>query len=82
MVVMCPICGKRGYLLRGSKNYFRVKHYLYVPNGKKFALGQNMRMPYHNNKNCNDRKDLSYYDKKDTYCRVTAEWALLHLDKH
>jgi len=82
MVVICAICGKRGYLQHNSKNSFRVKHYEYIPNGKQYELGSNLKMPYHTSKNCSDRKGLIYYDKKETYCKVTAEWALQHLDKH
>jgi hypothetical protein len=78
MVVICPICGKRGYLQHNSKNSFRVKHYQYIPNGKLWSIGSGMKSPYHTEKNCSNRQGLNYYDRKETYCKVSAEWALEH----
>jgi hypothetical protein len=78
MVVICPICGKRGYLQHNSKNSFRVKHYQYFPNGKGYVEG--MRQPYITKNR--EWQGWIQYDRKETYCKVSAEWGLENIGKH
>jgi hypothetical protein len=77
MVVICPICGKRGYLIRNSKNSFRIKHYRYELDSKwEIRVGERNPSPYHTKYK---PKELNgkYCKKFDDYCTdIPLEWAL------